>query len=59
VLTCSLPFPQVRPRIKGRFAKKEEVAAWKAAERAMHGRRQMIDDSDMEEEHMVVPSYRG
>jgi hypothetical protein len=27
----------VRPRIKGRFAKKEEVEAWKQAEVAMKG----------------------
>jgi hypothetical protein len=28
-------YAEVRPRIKGRFAKKEEVEAWKAAEEAM------------------------
>lgn len=28
-------YAEVRPRIKGRFAKKEELEAWRAAERAM------------------------
>jgi hypothetical protein len=32
-------YAEVRPRIKGRFAKKEEVDAWRAAERAIKGRR--------------------
>ncbi len=31
------PLLQVRPRIKGRFAKREEVQAWKAAQVAMNG----------------------
>jgi hypothetical protein len=30
-------YAEVRPRIKGRFAKKEEVEAWKQAEVAMKG----------------------
>lgn len=31
-------YAEIRPRIKGRFAKKEEVLAWKAAEEAMKER---------------------
>lgn len=30
-------YAEVRPRIKGRFAKKEEVEAWRQAEAAMKG----------------------
>lgn len=36
-------YAEVRPRIKGRFAKKEEVEAWRQAEIAMKGSSTAMD----------------
>jgi hypothetical protein len=58
-------YAEVRPRIKGRFAKKEELDAFRVAERAIKGRRQALRDDDelwAPEDcggHGVVPRYRG
>lgn len=45
-------YAEIRPRIKGRFAKRDEVAAWRAAEAAIKSR----SGEHMMEDAFLVPS---